>query len=68
MAGNMYVIYSDTFKGAGIIAGNPWACRQIFSKEDCKEEPQNVDVSKLTSRAKSDHKKKWVADTTNMKG
>ena len=27
MTGNMFTIFSKTFSGAGIIAGNPWACR-----------------------------------------
>ena len=27
MTGNMFTIFSSTFSGAGIVAGNPWACR-----------------------------------------
>jgi poly(3-hydroxybutyrate) depolymerase len=36
MTGNMFTIFSSTFSGAGIVAGNPWACRQLFTKEECK--------------------------------
>ena len=38
MTGNMFTIYSDTFVGAGIVAGNPWACQQVYNLEECKSQ------------------------------
>jgi hypothetical protein len=54
MTGNMFTIFSETFSGAGIIAGNPWGCRQIFTKEECKDKTQEgVDYNTLVNYAKT---------------
>ena len=69
MTGNMFTIFSSTFSGAGIIAGNPWACRQLFTKEECKSKDQDgVEVGTLVDYAKSSATKGLIDPVSNIKG
>lgn len=48
----MHVIYSDLFKGAGVIAGGPFYCAQdnvLIAQTSCMKTPAAIDLLKLES-------------------
>ena len=67
MTGNMFTIFSKTFSGAGIVAGNPWGCRQIFTKEECKSTTQEgVNYNTLVDYAKTSAGKGDIDPVSNI--
>jgi poly(3-hydroxybutyrate) depolymerase len=48
----MHVIYSDTFKGAGVIAGGPFYCAQdnvSVALTSCMKNPATINLLELES-------------------
>jgi hypothetical protein len=49
----MHVIYSDLFKGVGIMAGGPFGCANENGLENCMYYPDKVDLNVLEKDSKT---------------
>jgi poly(3-hydroxybutyrate) depolymerase len=68
MSGNMFTIYSETIVGAGIVAGNPWACQQAYNFKTCWGAANKVSPKVLLSYATKTAAAGGIDSPTNMKG
>lgn len=70
MAVQLHVAYSDTFNGAGIVAGGPYYCAEnsFFSAiGKCMSKPADIDVGKLLSITNQWAKDKEIDSVSNLK-
>lgn len=70
MAVQLHVAYSETFKGAGVVAGGPYYCAEnsFFSAiGKCMNKPADIDVNNLASITKKWAASKDIDNVTNLK-
>jgi hypothetical protein len=64
----MHAIYSDYFKGAGILSGGPYFCNEGIWNVKCTVNPELIDVDKLTMDAELIYnEEKSIANPANLK-
>ena len=72
MAVQMHVIYSDFFKGLGVVAGGPFYCAEgdwDLNGKACTVTPEEIDLDRLENTNRQDYlKTDTIADPENIKG
>ncbi len=68
MAGQLHVAYSDVFRGAGMLAGGPYACAQgdLGTALGACLKGGEIDVDALVESAKASAEQGAIADLSNL--